>query len=630
MSYRLKTLSVLSFCFLSASVAFGQSKQPIVYDIPAHKIVEELGFMRGLPMTSQDSLEAASYSFDGDTLALLAILVDWEDRPGTFSRETFDSMMFSQGEYAPGSLFDYYWENSYGQLTIVGDVIEWQTDVSFSGFSFWDFEALLPGLDATIDFSKYDYNNDGDVDAVVFIRSGTGEEDSGDPNDVWSAAMNYGSGNGPGPFDGKYVPRYNTAPELRPLRDSLDPTQFAGVSVLNSIRVFAHELGHNVGLPDLYDYDAKLDHSTYDTPNDANDHPMYDWGIMGYYGYGHFSIGCEVASHFSGWSKNKLGWIEPTILDQATSEIVITNVSTTPISSLYLVPIDIANGEFFLLEYRNPTSSSQFDKTDSDFSVFFPNDLTYGSDILDRGLMITHIHDSLNGYGNNGTPSYEHYGVIIEDAGYNPSRDYTTNPNGTVSDSAQWWYPYETRKGALWSSETEGQEYFGPTTSPNTDGYYGPTGIEITVDSIVGEQLYATVINPTFVDNDGDGIFNSVDNCLNIANPNQDDADNDGVGDLCDNCVTDANPLQEDTDFDDKGDACDCCLFLTGNVNGDPDDIVDIGDLTRKIDYLFISFEPPVCLEEANVDGAGAVDIGDLTALIDYLFISFTPPAPCP
>ena len=60
-------------------------------------------------------------------------------------------------------------------------------------------------------------------------------------------------------------------------------------------------------------------------------------------------------------------------------------------------------------------------------------------------------------------------------------------------------------------------------------------------------------------------------------------------------------------------------------------DGVDLGDLTKLIDYLFISFTPPDCLEEANIDGdlGGLVDIDDLTKLIDYLFISFTPPAEC-
>ncbi|UCC43861.1 MAG: thrombospondin type 3 repeat-containing protein [Candidatus Zixiibacteriota bacterium] len=73
-----------------------------------------------------------------------------------------------------------------------------------------------------------------------------------------------------------------------------------------------------------------------------------------------------------------------------------------------------------------------------------------------------------------------------------------------------------------------------------------------------------------------------------------------------------------------------CCRGLTGNVDNDPEDIVDIGDLTALIDFLFISFEEPVCMDEANADGEGEVDIGDLTTLIDFLFISFEEPAECP
>ncbi|UCC43242.1 MAG: VCBS repeat-containing protein [Candidatus Zixiibacteriota bacterium] len=73
----------------------------------------------------------------------------------------------------------------------------------------------------------------------------------------------------------------------------------------------------------------------------------------------------------------------------------------------------------------------------------------------------------------------------------------------------------------------------------------------------------------------------------------------------------------------------DCCNGMAGNIDYDPDDIVDIGDLTALIDYLFISFEEPACMKEANVDGTDPVDIGDLTALIDFLFISFTPPTLC-
>ncbi|UCC44504.1 MAG: PKD domain-containing protein [Candidatus Zixiibacteriota bacterium] len=74
-----------------------------------------------------------------------------------------------------------------------------------------------------------------------------------------------------------------------------------------------------------------------------------------------------------------------------------------------------------------------------------------------------------------------------------------------------------------------------------------------------------------------------------------------------------------------------CCFNKTGNVNFDPDDVVDIGDLTSLIDYLFISYSEPHCLAEANTDGEGTVDIGDLTGLITYLFIFPYPAlADCP
>jgi hypothetical protein len=76
----------------------------------------------------------------------------------------------------------------------------------------------------------------------------------------------------------------------------------------------------------------------------------------------------------------------------------------------------------------------------------------------------------------------------------------------------------------------------------------------------------------------------------------------------------------------------DCCVGMTGNVDNDPTEFIDIGDLTALIDYLFITTAVPVCLAEANVDGSvnGFIDIGDVAALIDYLFITNAPPAPCP
>jgi|GEM_PF-5603579 len=72
-----------------------------------------------------------------------------------------------------------------------------------------------------------------------------------------------------------------------------------------------------------------------------------------------------------------------------------------------------------------------------------------------------------------------------------------------------------------------------------------------------------------------------------------------------------------------------CCVGTTGNVNGDPADLVSLADLATLIDHLFLSFTEPGCRGEANVNGDGTVDIADIMALIDNLFINSTPLPAC-
>ena len=75
-----------------------------------------------------------------------------------------------------------------------------------------------------------------------------------------------------------------------------------------------------------------------------------------------------------------------------------------------------------------------------------------------------------------------------------------------------------------------------------------------------------------------------------------------------------------------------CCVGIRGNVNNDPQDTIDISDLTSLVDYLFASGEPPVCPEEGNIDGdiLELMSIADLTYLADYMFAGGPPPPVCP
>ncbi|MBI5267724.1 MAG: hypothetical protein HY851_10875 [candidate division Zixibacteria bacterium] len=77
-----------------------------------------------------------------------------------------------------------------------------------------------------------------------------------------------------------------------------------------------------------------------------------------------------------------------------------------------------------------------------------------------------------------------------------------------------------------------------------------------------------------------------------------------------------------------------CCLEnsndgRTGNVDCDPYGGVDISDLSRMIDYLFLEGGPLCCVGAADLIWDDNVDIADLTDLIDYLYIRFSPTAPC-
>jgi len=643
---------------LFANLFAADIEKALVFNLDQAQILDQFGKAAGTALSDDELAALAKIAENvGDTVKVLVIPVEWTNRPHTYEVTTLDSFFFSRDVYPGGSVADYFHEVSYGRVAIVGTVLPWQNAGFYNGGE--DFESLLPGLDASVDFSAYDANGDGSADAVVFLRSGTGEEDSHDPNDIWSYAMIYGIGGGPGPFDGVHVSRWNTSQELRPLHDSLNPSALLSTDSLNTIRVFCHELSHNLGLPDLYDYDDKLVFASYNTPHDNNDHPVYDWDLMGYGGYGYFSIKSPSPSHLCGWSKTALGWLDPIELSGDQPNVVIYDLETHEDSSVYRIALNDQGTEYFLLEYRNPYSTAQFDKTDSDFSSWFFTDLTFGPDTLDHGLLITHVDETVSGYWtNNGTPNYMHYRVMVEDAGYNPARPETFNPEGRVTDSAQWWYPWETRKGALFDDITPFQNEFGPGTTPNSNSYWtGPTGVSVRVDSIVGDRLYASVENPNDFDldddqvldgldncptlanqdqvnSDGDALGDACDNCPGLANVNQEDGDSDGVGDLCDNCPNVANPDQADNNGNGIGDLCDanaCCVGATGNISGDAADEVNLTDVTMLINHLFVTFEPLLCPAEANVSGdaAGDVNLTDVTILVNHLFITHELVADC-
>jgi hypothetical protein len=73
-----------------------------------------------------------------------------------------------------------------------------------------------------------------------------------------------------------------------------------------------------------------------------------------------------------------------------------------------------------------------------------------------------------------------------------------------------------------------------------------------------------------------------------------------------------------------------CCVGSVGNVDCDLEDKVDIGDLQRLIDHMFLTLEPLCCVEEADLDRLNGINVLDLQLMIDHLLLTLSPLGPCP
>lgn len=426
-------------------------------------------------------LQTTVKQLNGQAMGIV-ICFQWPNRMADTVNHTpqdYQEIFFSTGTYPTGSLNDYFLENSFSDFSIDGDATQWYTspnNYNISNQYVWMQQAVALA-DPDVDFSQYDSDGDGIVDIAYLLHAGPAGEETMDPNDPWSWAWTSGA-NIP-TNDGVIIDAYTLQPEEH------------GDGSIMGIAVTRHESGHILAqFPDLYDYDDKLDTTTYYTPNDWNDHPVQDWCAMGYGGYGLFSYRygpgpAEHPTHYCGLFKNLVGWTEPIILNQSQAGVTIFSTELHDSASLYKIPINGSDWEYFLIENRHSQNPGLFDHLDSDYSAFFTF-FTPGSNPLDGGLIITHVDEAMSNSGywgfNNGTPSKPHYGAAIEDAGYNPQMPWDS------TEFTEFWYPYECQIGAAFSRE-DAQTAFTPSTTPNTDGYTGYSGIWITNISNSGSVM---------------------------------------------------------------------------------------------------------------------------------------------
>jgi immune inhibitor A len=245
------------------------------------------------------------------------ILVDFTDQPlqagSTPAAWTF-SLFDSTGAHPTGSVTHYYRWASNGLLSVTGEVV---AVVHLSGTRGWYansswglnrlstprnaggvVEEALRMTDAAVDWTPFDVDRDGYVDMLWVLHSGFGGENTVSSENLWSITSNLTEWanssvfetNDPVPGSPSLrvrINRFSILPELSAVR----PGQ------LCEIGVFAHEFGHALGLPDLYDTNA----------GSRNVGPG-NWSLMSTGSYGTDGNSPEYPSHPGAWPALYLGW----------------------------------------------------------------------------------------------------------------------------------------------------------------------------------------------------------------------------------------------------------------------------------------------------------------------------------
>jgi M6 family metalloprotease-like protein len=395
---------------------------------------------------SQQSVAAVSPS---GTVKNLVVLCKFSDHTyGVHTRDANDyDILFNQigghTTLAPtGSVKDLYLENSYGVMTLESTVVAWVTLPQTEGYyadgsdgTDGPFPTNAQGMvrdalelvDPLVDFSQFDDDSDGYIDAIDIIHSGYGAETGGGGGDwIWSHRWSLWQLPG-GQWtsdEGVKVYNYHTEPAL---------WSTSGTNIVR-FGVIAHETGHFFGLPDLYD-------------TDGSGSGIGSWGMMANsWGFDNTQL---HPPHFCGWSKIFLGWLSPTVIG-TPGNYSIGQLSAN--AEVYRIDYGYPSGEYLLIENRQPAGIE--------------------SAIPQGGLCIFHIDDNA-GYNTEGYPGQSgwpengnHYRVAVlqADGDYDLEKDNNRGDSGDVYHSG-------------------GVSLLSQSTVPNTDAYQDGT-IIVTENSI--------------------------------------------------------------------------------------------------------------------------------------------------
>ncbi|MCY3667088.1 MAG: M6 family metalloprotease domain-containing protein [Gemmatimonadetes bacterium] len=293
--------------------------------------------------------------------------------PPSFAAEIFTDQ--------PGSLTHFYREMSRGQFELTGEVLPRRYASRSTADSYADMEAgygrfareIIEAADADVDFSRYDNDgpdgvpNSGDDDGYVdyiFIVSASAPPGFivGDATGVARLGLSYDFVSQDRALHGGFIQIQSKSGSVQ-----------RGKNFADAVGIMAHEFGHFLGLPDLYDLDRGSE-------------PAHDSGGIGYWGLmAHGIRGWDEISGpnpFCAWSLGQLGWLgvnnqQLKVLSEDQDDVVFADVNAG--GDVYLLPASAPAEHFFLVEFRSRQHSY------------------YERNLPGEGLLIWRINPNRNG-----------------------------------------------------------------------------------------------------------------------------------------------------------------------------------------------------------------------------------------
>ena len=311
----------------------------------------------------------------------------------------FNEEGFAEDKFI-GSVHDYFYDQSYGKFQLQFDLhyvklannsaryASTQTDDNNSQYLVYDIVDSLTNRGG-IDWSSYDWDDDGYIDQIIIIFAGNGQNSGGGSDTIWPhhsfLTWHKGGHDVNVSSNGKsyIVSRYCCINEL-------DRNKGYG-----SFGTICHEYSHCFNLPDFYYNNQSI---------------IRDWDLMD---YGNFNGNGFIPCNYSAFERMLLGWIDIQELSEPTEINNMPALADEP--QAYLVRNNAYSNEFYILENRQKKG--------------------WDANLPNSGLIIFHIDYDESIWKNLveiiSTTSYKRYYII------------PANNNSDLKELSGWSYPYE-------------------------------------------------------------------------------------------------------------------------------------------------------------------------------------------